>query len=49
MAGFLSAQWRHLAMVSWPVDRTLLEPLVPAGTELAYWGSASRGIGISMR
>ena len=34
MAIFLSAQWRHLAMVSWPVDRALLEPLVPAGTEL---------------
>ncbi len=34
MSVFLSAQWRHLAMVSWPVDRALLEPLVPAGTEL---------------
>jgi len=30
----LSARWRHLAMLSWPVDRSLLLPSVPAGTEL---------------
>jgi uncharacterized protein YqjF (DUF2071 family) len=34
MSVFLSAQWRHLAMVSWPVERAALEPLVPLGTEL---------------
>jgi len=34
MANFLSAAWRHLAMISWPVDPAVLQPLVPAGTEL---------------
>ncbi len=34
MGVFLSAQWRHLAMLSWAVDPALLAPLVPAGTEL---------------
>ncbi len=34
MAVFLRAVWRHLAMASWPVDPQLLQPLVPAGTEL---------------
>ncbi len=31
---FLSAQWRHLAMVNYEVDPGLVEPLVPRGTEL---------------
>lgn len=31
---FLRAQWRHLAMVNYEIDPALLEPLVPAGTEL---------------
>src|SRR5262245_19652990 len=31
---FLRAQWRHLAMVNYEVDPALLEPFVPAGTEL---------------
>src|SRR5262245_44363447 len=31
---FLRASWRHLVMVSYEVDRGLLAPLVPAGTEL---------------
>lgn len=34
MGVFLRAQWRYLAMASWPVDRALLQPLVPSGTEL---------------
>jgi uncharacterized protein YqjF (DUF2071 family) len=31
---FLTAAWRHLAMLNYEVPRRLLEPLVPAGTEL---------------
>jgi uncharacterized protein YqjF (DUF2071 family) len=31
---FLTAQWRDLVMLNWPVDASLLAPLVPAGTEL---------------
>ena len=34
---FLKAQWRHLAMVSYEVDRTALVGLVPRGTELDDW------------
>jgi uncharacterized protein YqjF (DUF2071 family) len=31
---FLTAQWRHLAMLNWEVAPEILEPLVPPGTEL---------------
>ena len=31
---FLSAEWRRLVMLNYPVDPKLLEPLVPRGTEL---------------
>ena len=31
---FLSAQWRHLLMLNYAVEPSLLEPLVPAGTTL---------------
>jgi uncharacterized protein YqjF (DUF2071 family) len=31
---FLTARWRHLAMLNYEVDRALLAPLVPRGTEL---------------
>lgn len=34
---FLTAQWRHLAMVNYEIDRAVLQPLVPAGTELDCW------------
>lgn len=34
---FLTAEWRHLLMVNYVVDREVLEPLVPAGTELDLW------------
>lgn len=36
-APFLSAEWRHLAMASYRVEPELLQPLVPAGTELDLW------------
>ncbi|HUG93910.1 MAG TPA: DUF2071 domain-containing protein [Planctomycetaceae bacterium] len=31
---FLTADWRHLLMLNWEIDPAVLEPLVPAGTEL---------------
>ena len=31
---FLTAEWRHLAMLNYKVDPQVLEPLVPAGTQL---------------
>jgi uncharacterized protein YqjF (DUF2071 family) len=31
---FLTAEWRHLVMLNYAVERTLLEPLVPPGLEL---------------
>ena len=34
---FLTAEWRFLAMLNWEVDRPLLQPFVPAGTELDDW------------
>jgi uncharacterized protein len=34
---FLTAQWRHLAMLNYIVDPTLLQRFVPAGTELDLW------------
>jgi len=34
---FLTAEWRHLAMLNFEVDPRVLHPLVPAGTELDDW------------
>lgn len=34
---FLTAEWRHLAMLNFEVDPKVLHPLVPAGTELDDW------------
>ena len=34
---FLNAEWRHLAMLNYEVDATLLLPFVPNGTELDRW------------
>jgi uncharacterized protein len=34
---FLTAQWRHLVMLSYDVDPEVLAPLVPAGTTLDLW------------
>jgi uncharacterized protein len=34
---FLTAEWRHLAMLNFEVDPALLLPLVPAGTQLDRW------------
>lgn len=35
---FLTAQWRKLAFANYPVDPAILEPYVPYGTELDFWG-----------
>lgn len=37
---FLTAEWRFLAMLNWEVERPLLQPFVPAGTELDDWNGA---------
>jgi uncharacterized protein len=34
---FLTATWRHLAMLNYEVEPRVLEPLVPYGTELDTW------------
>lgn len=34
---FLTAEWRHLAMLNYEVDPALLFPFVPAGTQLDSW------------
>lgn len=34
---FLTAEWRHLAMLNFEIDPKVLSPLVPAGTELDDW------------
>src|SRR3954464_13005870 len=33
---FLTAEWRYLAMLNYVADPALLQPLVPAGTELDF-------------
>ena len=35
---FLTANWRYLAMLNFVVDPKILEPLVPPGTELDFYG-----------
>ena len=34
---FLTAEWRHLAMLNFVVDPAVLAPHVPAGTDLDFW------------
>ncbi|OYW21001.1 MAG: hypothetical protein B7Z55_06340, partial [Planctomycetales bacterium 12-60-4] len=34
---FLTAEWRWLVMLNFEVDPKLLQPLIPAGTELDNW------------
>jgi hypothetical protein len=36
---FLTAEWRHLVMLNYPIERALLEPLLPPGLELDEFGS----------
>ncbi len=46
---FLTAAWRHLAMLNYEVPRHLLEPLVPAGTELDEFAGATLGTIVGFR
>jgi len=34
---FLTAEWKHIAMLNYAIDPAILAPLVPAGTELDTW------------
>lgn len=34
---FLTAEWRHLAMLNYEIEPAVLKTLVPAGTELDQW------------
>jgi len=34
---FLSAEWRHLCLLNFEIDPTLLRPHLPYGTELDFW------------
>ena len=34
---FLTAKWHQLAMLNYEIDPKVLQPLVPAGTELDEW------------
>ena len=36
-AAFLNAEWRHLAILNYEVERSVLAALVPRGTELDEW------------
>ena len=38
---FLSARWQALAMVNFAIDPALLEPLVPRGTTLDFFGGVA--------
>lgn len=38
---FLTARWEHLVILNYEAPRSLLEPLVPAGTELDDWRGAT--------
>src|SRR5215475_14053900 len=37
MPRFLTAHWRSLLMLNFPIDPAVLEPLVPRGTDLDPW------------
>jgi uncharacterized protein YqjF (DUF2071 family) len=34
---FLTAEWKHLAMLNYEIDQSVLAPFVPAGSELDLW------------
>jgi len=37
---FLTAEWKHLAMLNYAIEPAILAPFVPAGTELDTWNGA---------
>ena len=38
---FLTAEWRHLVMLNFPIEPAVLEPYVPRGTELDTWNGTT--------
>ena len=40
---FLTAEWRQLIFANYPIDRSVLEPLVPPGTELDAFNGVCYG------
>ena len=34
---FLTAEWRHLAMLNYEIEPAVLAPFIPTGTELDFW------------
>ena len=36
-SAFMTTEWRHLLMLNYEIDPAVLEPRVPAGTELDIW------------
>lgn len=38
---FLTAEWRHLVMLNYPIEPAVLEPYVPRGTELDAWNGTT--------
>ena len=36
---FLTAEWRHLAMLNYEIEPQILQPFVPTGTELDTWSN----------
>ena len=40
-ARFLTAEWRHLVMLNFPIDPRALEPHTPRGTELDLWNGTT--------
>ena len=38
---FLRAEWRHVALLNYPVDASLLAPHLPRGTELDEWNGST--------
>lgn len=38
---FLTAEWRNLVMLNYPIEPSILAPHVPQGTELDEWGGTT--------
>ena len=38
---FLTAEWKHLAMLNYSIEPSILAPFMPAGTELNTWNGTN--------
>ena len=38
---FLTAEWRHLIVLNYPIEPELLEPYLPPGLDLDYWNGTT--------